>query len=234
MAAIEKATFVISADATVHLPVEAAEVVAMALKSSADTTVALTVTDFNSRTIATWESADYTTRVQRKIGPVETDIFDTAGDASANTEGQPFGIIADGPLTLDVTIDSGELAVEIFFYPVRKETLTLTTTNPDRTLGLEREVNVVKAIAVDAGSATATTLAVTDGKSQTVATFASADYSTRTLRHLAPVETAVRDAGNDPSADLEGNYIGVITEGDLTFDSTALDADFVVEVYFED
>lgn len=39
------------------------------------------------------------------LGPVESDIVDQGGDFSANTEGQPYGVLAESPVT--VAIASG-------------------------------------------------------------------------------------------------------------------------------
>lgn len=231
--ALQKASFVIDADTDVHLPVEAAEIVAMAVTSSDDTTVALTVTDYNGATVATWASADYTTRTLRRLGVAEASIYDTGGDASADTEHSPIGVICDSPLDMDITIDTGELLVEVFFRELKKHTVEATTTNEDPVVNLG-DFGVIKAIALTADSDTTVALAATDANSKTLSTWASADYTTRTLRHLAEVETAVYDTGGDASANTEGNEVGVLFEGDVTLGTTGLGADgLVIEVYYE-
>lgn len=238
--ALSKFSTVITATSTVFLPdaPKGAFIEGMALTSLSDTSVGLTVTDVNARTIATWASADYTTRNFKRLSPAETNIFDTGGDASADTEHSPVGIIADGPLTLTLAnLGAGELLVEVYYRPIIKDVITLDTTlNTATVFGLAggRLLNRVLGMALTTTVDTTVSLTVTDAKSRTVATWASADYTTRALRHLAPLETDVLDSGGDASADTEGNDIGVLTEGALTFTTgNTATAGVTVEVYTE-
>jgi len=36
------------------------------------------------------------------LGPVESDVYDAGGDASANTEGQAIGVLAESPVTIAI------------------------------------------------------------------------------------------------------------------------------------
>lgn len=86
------------------------------LLSNTDTTVAVTITDADGFVIATVASADYTTKTEYFIAPVEAKVFDTAGDPSADTEGAVPGIIAASPLSLVAAgLDATEtLTVDVF------------------------------------------------------------------------------------------------------------------------
>lgn len=237
---LRKFSVVLAADSTVHLPDRVGQIEAIALKSSADTSVSLTVTDYLSRTISTWASADYTTRTFRRIGPVETAIFDAGGDVSADTEHSPSGIVFEGPLTLTVgaTVGSGELQVDIYYRPLTKVTVVADTLNTAPKIQLPEGVGVLKAVGVLSSSDTSVGLTVTDGApvARTLATFASADYTTRAVRHIGSVETDVYDSGGDPSADTEGNDIGVLAESSITGTTSGLGAgtltvDYYLELY---
>lgn len=236
---IKKFTTVLTADATVALPEPAIEMIAMAVTSASDATVSVAVTDYNSRTVATWAAADYTTRTLRSLGPVETDVYDTGGDPSANTEHQPIGVLVDAPIAVAFggTLGADYVTVEIYYRSVAKASVVLSTTNATGVVTLPDGLPLhrVLGMAVTSSSDTSVSLAVTDAASKTIATWASADYTTRALRYLAEVESAVYDAGGDASADTEGNDIGVFADGALSIAASGMAAGtFTVEVYFEE
>ena len=115
--AIKKRTIVLSDTSAHTLGLGAAygRVVRADVLSSSDTSVSLAVVDADSVTVGTWASADYTTIARRYLGPVETDIYDAGGDASANTEGQAIGLVAKSPLTLTASdMGAGTLTVDVY------------------------------------------------------------------------------------------------------------------------
>lgn len=87
------------------------------LLSNVDTSVALTVTDAEGVTVGTFTSADYTTETRYYVGPVPTGILDAAGDAGADAEGTPIGVVVTSPLTLTASgLDASEtLTVDVFY-----------------------------------------------------------------------------------------------------------------------
>jgi hypothetical protein len=112
----KRTTGAISAAATVGLGAPYAFVRAVDVTSSSDTSVSVAITDGNGDTVATIASADYTTRARFYIAPVETRVFDTAGDASADLEGNiGGGVIAESPLTITPSgVAAGTVTVDVF------------------------------------------------------------------------------------------------------------------------
>lgn len=104
-----------SGDGTATLGLGAAfgRVFAVQWDSGADTSSDLTVssslpavgaTAAKTHAIYTRTSVDASAAggIVNYVGPVETDIYDTGGDASANTEGQAIGVIAASPVSIVV------------------------------------------------------------------------------------------------------------------------------------
>lgn len=115
--AIKKRTQTFTSDTakTLGLGAVFGKVLRVDVLSSADTSVAVAVVDGDGVTVATFASADYTTRARRYVGPVETAVYDTAGDPSADTEGTTVGVVAHGPLTITPTgLGSGTLTVDVY------------------------------------------------------------------------------------------------------------------------
>jgi hypothetical protein len=108
-------TFTADVAATLGLGSAYAVVRAIEVLSSVDTSVSFAVVDRDSRTIATIASADYTTRTQFNLTPLETRTVDTGGDFQIDAEGGVGGVVARSPLTITPTgIGSGTVTFEAF------------------------------------------------------------------------------------------------------------------------
>jgi hypothetical protein len=115
MAIKKRTTGAITAAADLGLGAAYGEVKRIDVTASADTSVSLAVVDENGDTVATIASADYTTRTRFYIAPVETEVWDTGGDASANTEGNSVGVIARSPLTITPSgLGTGTVTVDVY------------------------------------------------------------------------------------------------------------------------
>lgn len=101
---------------TLDLGAAYAKVLCFDFTSNVDTSVSAAVTDADNKTVATLASGDYTTETRVYVGPVPTTIQDTAGDAGADAEGTPIGVVATSPLTIVAAgLDASEtLLVECF------------------------------------------------------------------------------------------------------------------------
>lgn len=237
---INKKSYVMAANTTVELPGNqgAIEIIAVALKASTDTSVSLTITDLapTARTIFTAASADFTTRVRRYVGPLEANVFDTAGDPSANTEGQAIGVVAENGLlfTVGATVGTGDLQVDIYYRPLFKTSVVMDALNLVSVLDMPSAVSNVKAVSVLSSADVTVDLIITDALGSTIQTFANADYTTRINRAIGPAEAATFDTAGVAGADTEGTETGVIAEGNLTCTSTTLaSGTFTVDVFTE-
>lgn len=117
---------------------------------------------------------------------------------------------------------------------IQKKDVVLDTTTTSTTVQLGNGVVRVLKVSVIASADTTVSLAVTDSLSETIATIASADYTTRTHFYLTPLETRSFDSGGDAMIDAEGPGYGIVCESPLTVAATGLGSgDFTVTFYYD-
>lgn len=114
--AIKKRSATFTSDVAQNVGLGAAfgRILAIDVKASADTSVALAVVDRDAATVATIATGDYTTKTRFYLVPVEARVFDTAGEVAAADSAVSPDVVGRSPLTITPTgIGSGNVVVDV-------------------------------------------------------------------------------------------------------------------------